>query len=62
MTQRRGVVFGIIFTILGILFLLDALEVFEIAPGALWPVLLIALGIGVLAGVGSKGDESDDNG
>jgi hypothetical protein len=50
--QRRAVVFGVLFVAIGVLFLLEALEVFEIAPATLWPTLLVALGIGVLAGTG----------
>lgn len=56
--QRRAVVSGIIFIALGIMFLLEALEVYDIPTATLWPVLFIALGIGVLAGIG--GDTDDD--
>ena len=55
--QRRGTVFGVVFLLLGVLFLLEGLEVFEIAPTTLWPVLLISLGVGVLAGI--RGNEDD---
>ena len=55
--QRRAVVFGVLFVAIGVLFLLEALEVFEIAPATLWPVLLVALGIGVLAGTGRDDEE-----
>jgi hypothetical protein len=57
--QRRGVVAGILFVLLGVLFLLEALDVFELAPATLWPVLIVALGIGVLAGTGREDDHSD---
>lgn len=57
-TQRRGIVAGLLFIALGIVFLLEALEVFEIAPATLWPLLLISLGLGVLAGTGG-GDKDD---
>ncbi len=56
--QRRGVAIGVVFVVLGLLFLLEAVEVFEIPPATLWPLLLIALGIGVLAGTG--GNQGDD--
>ena len=56
--QRRGLVSGILFILLGVLFLLEALEVYEIAPATLWPVLLVALGIGILAGTGRQDDHS----
>lgn len=55
--QRRAIVFGVLFVAIGALFLLEALEAFEIAPATLWPVLLVALGIGVLAGTGHNDDE-----
>ena len=55
--QRRAVVFGVLFVVIGLLFLLEALEVFEIAPATLWPVLLVAIGIGVLAGTGNDDEE-----
>ena len=56
--QRRGIVAGLLFIALGVVFLLEALEVFEIAPTTLWPLLLISLGLGVLAGTGG-GNEDD---
>ncbi|MDJ0665489.1 MAG: DUF5668 domain-containing protein [Acidimicrobiia bacterium] len=55
--QRRAVVFGVLFVVVGLLFLLEALEVFEIAPATLWPLLLVAIGIGVLAGTGSDDEQ-----
>jgi hypothetical protein len=56
--QRRALVSGMLFIILGVVFLLEALEVFELAPATLWPVLLVALGIGVIAGAGGDDDSS----
>jgi hypothetical protein len=55
--QRRAIVIGVLFVILGLLFFLEAVELFEIAPTTLWPVLLIALGIGVLAGIGDNDED-----
>ena len=56
--QRRGIIAGALFIILGVIFLLEALEVFEMAPATLWPVLIVCLGIGILAGTGGS-DEHD---
>ena len=56
--QRRSIVAGILFTVLGIVFLLEALDVYELAPTTLWPMLLVALGVGILAGTGT-GDEDN---
>ena len=55
--QRRAVVFGVLFVAIGVLFLLEALEIFEIAPATLWPILLVAVGVGVLAGTGRDDEE-----
>lgn len=55
--QRRGLVTGLTFIALGVVFLLEALEVYELAPSTLWPLLLIALGATVLAGTGGHNDD-----
>ena len=55
--RRRALISGILFIILGVVFLLEALEVFELAPASLWPLLLVALGIAVLAGTGNDHDD-----
>lgn len=54
--QRRSLISGVLFIILGVIFLLEALEVFELAPATLWPLLLVALGVAVLAGTGKDDD------
>jgi hypothetical protein len=59
-SQRRALVAGFIFLALGVMFLLEALGLYEIAPTLLWPLLLIALGVGVLSGVGGR--EGDNHG
>jgi hypothetical protein len=41
--------FGIFFVVVGVLFLLERLGVFEIRAAVLWPLLLIALGLALLA-------------
>ena len=56
-SQRRGLVSGLIFTTLGVMFLLEALDVYTLAPSTLWPLLLISLGIGVLAGLGDSDED-----
>ena len=56
-SRRRGIASGLVFVALGVMFLLEALEVYTLSPSLLWPVLLLALGIGVLSGIG---DDNDD--
>lgn len=51
-SQRRALVSGLVFIALGVLFLLESLGAYELAPSTLWPILFIVLGIGVLAGIG----------
>lgn len=53
--QRRRLVTGSIFIVLGVVFLLEALDIYRISPSTLWPILLIALGATVLAGTGNDG-------
>ncbi len=60
--QRRAIVAGLLFVVLGIMFLLEALEVFDIPPSTLWPLLLVALGVGVLAGTGAGKDRDSGGG
>ncbi|MGA9596496.1 MAG: DUF5668 domain-containing protein [Acidimicrobiia bacterium] len=59
-SQRRTLVSGIVFLALGVMFLLEALGLYELSPTTLWPLLLIALGIGVLSGVGGRTGDRDD--
>jgi hypothetical protein len=49
-----GLAFGIAFTVAGVLFLLDRLDVWNIHAAYVLPIFLIALGVGVLLGGGSK--------
>ena len=51
-------VFGLVFLIFGGAYLLDVLDVWDIRPVRLWPVVLIAIGIAVVAG--SRGDAADE--
>lgn len=59
--QRRSLISGVLFVILGVIFLLEALEVFELAPATLWPLLLVALGVAVLAGSGKDDEDPTAN-
>jgi hypothetical protein len=40
--------FGIFFVVVGVVFLLERLGVFELRAAVLWPVLLIVLGVALL--------------
>lgn len=42
--NRGSLAAGVFFVLLGIVFLLEALEVWDISPEVLWPSLLIAAG------------------
>lgn len=47
--------FGIFFVVVGVLFLLERLGVFELRAAVLWPVLLIALGVALLIAAWRRG-------
>lgn len=49
-TNRAALVFGIVFVVVGVVLLLDRLDVFEFRLRYLAPALLIALGVAVLLG------------
>jgi hypothetical protein len=49
-TNRAALVFGILFVVVGVVLLLDRLDVFEFRLRYLAPALLIALGAAVLLG------------
>jgi uncharacterized membrane protein YfcA len=48
--HRGSLIAGIFFIIMGVVFLLDQLDVIDLRPGLAWPLLLIGFGVGVLAG------------
>lgn len=48
--DRIALAFGIGFVILGVLFLLDRLDVWDLKPSYVLPVLLIAIGVAILLG------------
>lgn len=47
--NRTAAVAGLVFVGLGILFLLEALDLFDLRARYLWPVVLIAIGGAILA-------------
>lgn len=60
--DRGAIVIGLLFIAAGTLFLLEALDVFTIRTGILWPVVLIGFGLGVaLGGRPATPDESAAN-
>jgi hypothetical protein len=48
---------GIVFAVIGVVALLDSLDVWNVRPFRLWPILLIAIGVVVIAGVRPSDDE-----
>jgi len=55
--DRVALAFGVAFIVVGILFLLDRLDVWRLRGAYVLPILLIALGLGVLLGARSKGTQ-----
>ncbi|MFA5787012.1 MAG: DUF5668 domain-containing protein [Actinomycetota bacterium] len=51
--DRGSLAAGIFFVLAGTMFLLDELSVLSLRARYLWPLLLIAFGIAMLAGAGS---------
>ena len=47
--NRAAAIAGLVFVGLGIVFLLEALNVFELRARYVWPVVLIAIGGAILA-------------
>ncbi len=52
--DRAGLALGVAFIAAGVLFLLDRLEVISLRPSVVLPILLIALGVGILLGIGRE--------
>lgn len=48
--NRIALIGGLIFVVLGVVFLLEQLDVFELQAAYVWPVVLIAIGVAVLLG------------
>ena len=55
--NRSAFVAGAIFTILGVVFLLDRLDLWDIGGAYVWPLMLIVLGVLVLLSVRRRPDE-----
>lgn len=47
--HRSAAVAGLVFVALGVVFLLEALNVFELRARYVWPIVLIAIGAAILA-------------
>ncbi len=48
--NRGALTAGVFFIVVGIAFLLDELDVWELTPSIIWPSLLVVLGAAVLLG------------
>jgi hypothetical protein len=48
--NRTALIAGLIFVVLGVVFLLEQLDVFDLRAAYVWPIVLIAVGVAVLLG------------
>jgi hypothetical protein len=48
--NRTALLAGVIFVVIGVVFLLEQLDVYELRAVYVWPVVLIAVGVAVLLG------------
>jgi ABC-type antimicrobial peptide transport system permease subunit len=48
--NRTALIGGLIFVVIGVVFLLEQLDVYELRAVYVWPVVLIAVGVAVLLG------------
>ena len=57
-THRGALVAGALFIVAGVAFLLEAFEVFSLAPGVIWPLIVVGFGLAIALGGGrpSGGD------
>jgi hypothetical protein len=55
--NRGAFVAGAIFTILGLFFLIDRLEIWDVRSAYVWPIMLIVLGVLVLLGARGRPHE-----
>ena len=63
MTKHLGTfVSGLLFMAIGIAYVLQGLDVWEVKPARAWPVALIIIGAAVLfTSRGPRGDDEDDD-
>ncbi len=50
-------VFGLVFVVFGAAYLLDVMDIWDVRPIRLWPVVLIAIGITIVAGARNTADD-----
>jgi Domain of unknown function (DUF5668) len=56
--NRRALAFGVFFMAMGVVFLLDQLDVLRLDLGYVLPVVLIAVGLGLLLGARRRSAEA----
>lgn len=49
-TDKLALISGLVFIVLGFIFLLERLGVLDVSPSIVLPVILVALGVGLLIG------------
>ena len=52
--NATSLIAGIVFIVLGVLFLLDRLSVLALSGRYVWPVVLVAVGVAIIVGSGSR--------
>ena len=50
-------VFGLVFVVFGAAYLLDVMDIWDVRPIRLWPVVLIAIGVAIVAGARTTTDD-----
>jgi hypothetical protein len=52
---------GVLFLVIGFVYLLEGLDVWTVSPGRIWPLFIIAVGVTVVAGaIIGRDDEPSD--
>ena len=54
-SNTTSLIAGIVFIVLGVLFLLDRLGVLALSGRYVWPVVLVAIGVAIMVGSGRRG-------